>query len=106
MVSLSFKLLCVHHHIRCKSIANLSSKKKNKKASFFLKDKYFVELLYLKVWDDICRTKWVGSLGIRRMQYMNFAHIANMGWSVKVDQLWVKFLSRKYLKGRFFLAGA
>ena len=36
---------------------------------------------------------------------MNFAHIANMGWSVKVDQLWVKLLSRKYLKGRFFLAG-
>ena len=37
---------------------------------------------------------------------MNSAHIANMGWSVKVDQLWVKLLSRKYFKGRFFLAGA
>ena len=84
----------------------LPKKKKKQKNVIFLKDKYFVELLYLKVWDDICRTKCVGSLGIRRMQYMNSAHIANMGWSVKVDQLWVKLLSRKYFKGRFFLAGA
>jgi hypothetical protein len=50
-------------------------------------------------WDNICKPKALGGLGIRNMETMNLSLLAKLGWKIIIDPslLWVAALSRKYL---------
>lgn len=51
-------------------------------------------------WDKICRPKSGGGLGLRKMEDINAASIAKLGWKILTDKknLWVKLMREKYLK--------
>lgn len=46
-------------------------------------------------------SKEKGGLGLRRMQELNVAMMAKMGWRIMKDKntLWTQVMSRKYMKG-------
>ena len=48
-------------------------------------------------WDTMTREKDKGGLGIRKMQLMNTAFMAKLGWKLLTegDKLWVRALSSK-----------
>ena len=62
--------------------------------------------LTLLAWDNICKPKYLGGLGIRSLDTMNLSLLAKLGWnlSIKKPMLWVKALAGKYLNfGQNFL---
>jgi hypothetical protein len=56
--------------------------------------------LSLLSWDNICKPKSSGGLGIRSMEAMNDYLLARLGWKMVSNQplLWVDSLRGKYLK--------
>ena len=52
----------------------------------------------------MCIPKSFGGLGLRRIINMNKVFLTELGWctSNKENELWVKFLTAKYLRGRSF----
>jgi hypothetical protein len=62
--------------------------------------------LTLLAWDNICKPKSLGGLGIRSLDTMNLSLLAKLGWNltIKKPMLWVKALVGKYLNfGQNFL---
>ncbi|XP_019150780.1 PREDICTED: uncharacterized protein LOC109147628 [Ipomoea nil] len=56
-------------------------------------------------WDDICKPKLHGGLGLRKAQDFNMAFLTKMAGHVLThpDKLWVKIMKEKYVKnGNFF----
>jgi hypothetical protein len=51
-------------------------------------------------WDNICKPKALGGLGIRNMETMNLSLLAKLGWKIIAEPslLWVAALSRKYFR--------
>jgi hypothetical protein len=65
--------------------------------------------LSLLAWDNICKPKSLGGLGIRTMEATNNSLLARIGWKMTSNQphLWVDSLRGKYLKnGVSFLAAS
>jgi hypothetical protein len=65
--------------------------------------------LSLLAWDNICKPKSLGGLGIRTMEASNNSLLARIGWKLTSNQphLWVASLKGKYLKnGVHFLAAS
>lgn len=56
-------------------------------------------------WDKVCRPKCEGGRGIRKVQDVNAASLAKLGWKVLKDpnNLWVRVVSAKYLAKSNFL---
>jgi hypothetical protein len=56
--------------------------------------------LTLLAWDNICKPKSLGGLGIRSMDFMNHSLLARLGWKLTSKQplLWVTALTSKYVK--------
>ncbi|RAL47356.1 hypothetical protein DM860_013321 [Cuscuta australis] len=52
-------------------------------------------------WDDVCRPKKEGGLGIKNLALWNYACNHSLLWDIanKKDVLWVKWIHNKYLKG-------
>ena len=50
-------------------------------------------------WSKICRPKSAGGLGLRKMEPVNQAFLAKLGWKVLTDHnnLWVKLIRQTYL---------
>lgn len=50
------------------------------------------------VWNNICKPKSCGGLGLRSISAMNSAMLGKIGWSLvsEPDKLWVKTLKAKY----------
>lgn len=55
-------------------------------------------------WNDVCRPREVGGLGLRKAQDFNLAFLSKMAWQVFTNQekLWVKVMRDKYVKGVIF----
>jgi hypothetical protein len=55
--------------------------------------------LTLLAWDNICKPKSLGGLGIRSLDTMNLSLLAKLGWNltIKKPMLWVEALTGKYL---------
>lgn len=55
---------------------------------------------HLISWDEVCRPKKRGGLGIRKTRDNNLANLAKLTWNVvkKSDLLWVKVSDKKYVK--------
>lgn len=56
-------------------------------------------------WENICRPRCEGGLGIRRVEDLNAVMLAKLRWEVIIDpkNLWVKVVSAKYLSKENFL---
>ncbi|XP_059440565.1 uncharacterized protein LOC132173020 [Corylus avellana] len=56
--------------------------------------------LSLLAWDNICKPKSLGGLGIRSMEAINNSLLARLGWKLTSNQplIWVDSLRSKYLK--------
>lgn len=56
---------------------------------------------HLICWDEVCRPKSFGGLGIRTARNNNLANLAKLAWQVvnNSDLLWVKVIKEKYVKG-------
>ena len=54
--------------------------------------------IHLCKWDDVCRPKRIGGLGLQHAKYSNLAFMAKLGWGLvhQRDELWVKVLRSKY----------
>ena len=52
-------------------------------------------------WDDVCRPKDEGGLGIRRPKDSNLASIIKLLWELETnsDALWVQWMRKQYLMG-------
>lgn len=52
-------------------------------------------------WDQVCRTKSEGGLGVRSSKAMNIALVSKLGWRLLNDRgsLWARFLQQKYKVG-------
>lgn len=57
--------------------------------------------MHLVAWEDVCRQKEEGGLGLRSSRLQNKAFMMKLGWGManKHDALWVKFLREKYRRG-------
>lgn len=57
-----------------------------------------------KSWESICKLKTYGGLGLRKMEDVNRALVAKMGWELAQgkDCLWVSALQAKYCQGAHF----
>ncbi|KAL8468116.1 hypothetical protein ACS0TY_031378 [Phlomoides rotata] len=55
----------------------------------------------LVAWDDVCKPKESGGLGLRDLTAWNSALLARIIWDVhnKKDSLWIKWVSESYLNG-------
>lgn len=55
--------------------------------------------VHLIGWDDVCKPKSVGGLGIRKAKDNNVANLAKLSWQVvnNNDLLWVKVANAKYV---------
>lgn len=53
-------------------------------------------------WNQICKPKTEGGLGLKRLGEMNEAFMLKLGWGLvsKTDDLWVRVLRGKYLQTR------
>ena len=60
----------------------------------------------LVAWDDVCRPKSEGSLGIRKNNDVNKASITKLGWRILIDKdsIWVRIMDDKYVRDNFFRA--
>ena len=58
----------------------------------------------LVAWDEVCRPKDVGGLGIRRNEDVNKASITELGWRILTDnnRLWTTITRDKYVKDHNF----
>ncbi|KAL8472289.1 hypothetical protein ACS0TY_029490 [Phlomoides rotata] len=56
----------------------------------------------LVAWEDVCRPKNRGGLGLRDLTTWNSALLAKIIWDVhnKKDSIWIKWVSEQYLNGR------
>ena len=59
-------------------------------------------------WNDVCKPKASGGLGIRDIQMWNIAFMGKHAWSIaaKEDNLWIKWVHSIYIKevgGHMFL---
>ena len=54
----------------------------------------------LVAWDEVCRPKSEGGLGIRRNEDVNKATITKLGWRILTDKdsLWARIMRDKYVK--------
>ena len=57
----------------------------------------------LVAWDNVCRPKCEGGLGIRNNEDVNKASIAKLGWRILIDNdsndnIWVRIMRDKYVK--------
>ncbi|KAL7228890.1 hypothetical protein ACSBR2_007559 [Camellia fascicularis] len=54
--------------------------------------------VHLVKWTNVCQSKKMGGLGLRRAKSQNLALLAKLGWKIliKKDCLWVKVLEAKY----------
>ena len=52
-------------------------------------------------WENVCRPKQVGGLGIRNLQVWNLAAVGKIVWHIssKQDSFWVKWVHEVYMKG-------
>ena len=55
-------------------------------------------------WNDICKPKNKGGLGIRLFSCYNKAALSKLGWKILTDpnNLWVKIIKAKYLRNSSF----
>ncbi|CAN1245063.1 Putative ribonuclease H protein At1g65750 [Linum grandiflorum] len=55
---------------------------------------------HLVSWDDVCRPKNQGGLGLRRAKELNDAYLIKLGWTLvsQPSVFWVRLLRAKYLK--------
>ena len=58
----------------------------------------------LVTWDDVCRPKSEGSLGIRKNNDDNKALITKLGWKIVIDKdsIWTRIMWDKYVKDNNF----
>ncbi|KAG8383539.1 hypothetical protein BUALT_Bualt04G0024000 [Buddleja alternifolia] len=56
--------------------------------------------LHLMAWDDICRPKALGGLGLRKMKDLNFALLSKLAWKMVSEKncIWLNLFRYKYLK--------
>ncbi|XP_028066585.1 uncharacterized protein LOC114269469 [Camellia sinensis] len=56
--------------------------------------------VHLVNWQQVCKSKRNGGLGIRQARVQNLALISKLGWKLTInsDELWCKILKAKYLK--------
>lgn len=59
----------------------------------------YIKIPYIS-WEDTCKPKKNGGLGLKNLAAWNTACIAKLVWNiaVKKDQLWIKWVHHKYLK--------
>lgn len=52
----------------------------------------------MQAWDDLCKPKNVGGLGLRKAKFMNQSLLVKVGWGLinKRDSLWTRTLRSKY----------
>jgi hypothetical protein len=52
-------------------------------------------------WDKITAPKWMGGLGMRKLEDMNTACLSKLGWKVQAEsnELWCNVLRNKYKRG-------
>lgn len=60
--------------------------------------------VHLVNWNDVCKTKNSGGLGLRKAADFNQALRAKLAWQMAVNsnKLWVQVLRNKYVKGGDF----
>nr|XP_048336943.1 uncharacterized protein LOC107411956 [Ziziphus jujuba var. spinosa] len=56
-------------------------------------------------WSKLCKPKYAGGIGLRRLKHMNLAMLSKVGWCLASDpaKLWVQALKGKYFAGSSFL---
>ena len=54
---------------------------------------------HLVKWDEVCKSKRDGGLGIRKAKDTNLALLSKLGWKIQTEKkvLWVEILRKKYL---------
>lgn len=59
----------------------------------------------LVAWNNVCKPKSCGGLGLRKLSDMNSAMLGKVGWSLAKDngKLWVKVLKAKYFSHDTFM---
>lgn len=81
----------------------------NRNRDFFWKSNMDLDynhgLIALISRDKIYRSKCEGGLGIKKLQDVNAANLAKLGWKIlkEPDNLWVKVVSTKYLTRKIFM---
>lgn len=62
--------------------------------------------MHLVNWDEVCRPRANGGLGIRKARDFNDALLTKVAWHmiVKPDKPWVKIMHEKYIKGGSFFS--
>ncbi|RAL52255.1 hypothetical protein DM860_016104 [Cuscuta australis] len=52
-------------------------------------------------WEEVCKEKKYGGLGIKHIQNWNRSNVQKLNWDVasKKDVLWVKWIHNRYIKG-------
>lgn len=86
--------------IACLPLSNwMSSSFESKLRNFLWKDKEEDKKLALIKWDNICKSKEYGGLGIKKPQWQNEASGEKLIWRLykESDQKWAKILFNKYL---------
>ncbi|KAK9705500.1 hypothetical protein RND81_07G061700 [Saponaria officinalis] len=70
--------------------------------NFLWRGSYHYMNVPLIAWDQICKKKECGGLGIKRLYEFNIASVAKYVWWLanKKDHLWVKWISGVYLRGQ------
>lgn len=60
---------------------------------------------YHVAWDKVCKPKFCGGLGLRKLTDMNQAMLGKIGWSLAADngKLWVQVLKAKYFPHSTFM---
>ena len=55
-------------------------------------------------WEEVCRLKFEGSLGIRQNEDVNKASITMLRWRILMDSvsIWIRIMREKYVKNNFF----
>ena len=68
--------------------------------------------LHLVTWDNVCRDKNAGGLGLQYARHLNLAFMSKLGWGLihKRDELWVQVLRSRYrygtdLEGMYLMFG-
>ena len=58
------------------------------------------EVFLLVAWDNVCRPKFEGDLGIKKNDDVNKASIAKVGWRILTNNknIWVRIMHDKYVK--------
>ena len=51
-------------------------------------------------WDEVCRRKYEGGLGIRRNEDVNKGSITKLGWRILTDNhsIWARIMRDKYIR--------